>query len=217
MKHTQNTLFGRIIRGRTEEDFAMLSDDPFRRVVMLFGDDGIERMGELPPYEQLITVGYSPEYIRELVTAGYTFRLITFPESNVVEVLPGTWDNIIPIIRKAHIYVEHLVHPTHIELCKRTPFTTFERTAGYSFNDIRRAGKRDPRYMTSERFSRSEPSALNLRLFLYCSLHLRELYSGDGFTWIDENTRGVREYFMRNMRIANIPGVTMTELHVQLP
>lgn len=211
-----NRVLGRILRGNTDDDFTMLSDAPLRTVVLLFGDDGFELMRNLSPYEQLRTIGYSREYIHELVTEGHQFRLIAFPQEEA-NALPGTWENIVPLMKQVYPNLAHRVTAALIAECMSTPFAEFERTAGFSFSEVRRAGIGDPRYMTSERFLDSAPTALNLRRFLYHSLHLRELYRGDGYTWQDTGIRGVREFFMKNMRIEDIKGVTQTQLEIVLP
>lgn len=62
---------------------------------------------------------------------------------------------------------------------KGVPFEAWENKAGYRFADVKPG---DSRYISYQELQQREASAQEVREFLYHVCHLRELYSGDGFT-----------------------------------
>ena len=56
-------LCGRIIRGKSPDDFLTLTDDPNRDIIMLMGGDGLEQILGKTGYEALINIGYMEDYI----------------------------------------------------------------------------------------------------------------------------------------------------------
>ena len=67
--------------------------------------------------------------------------------------------------------------------------------------------------MSLQRLSRiEEPSAVQIRQFLWDEIGLKDLYRGDGFTYDDGGRRGNREFLARQMRISEIEGVVVVDV-----
>ena len=64
-----------------------------------------------------------------------------------------------------------------------------------------------------QRLSRiEEPSAVQVRQFLWDEIGLKDLYRGDGYTYDDAGRRGNREFLARQMRISEIEGAVVVDV-----
>lgn len=205
---------GRIIRGKELKDFLTLTDDPTRLIVMTMGPDGLAQIDGKSGYESLEIIGYETDYIATKVNQGNKFKLVTFPEGK--DALLATWDNVVEMVQRVYPSVANMVEDNLFEL-KTNKFDTIEAMAAFDFSEVDKVGISDSRYMTYERFKRSSGDLIHTRAFLYFTLHLRELFSGDGYTYDSSGNRGLKEYFIQNMPIANISGAKVYDIDVQLP
>ena len=71
--------------------------------------------------------------------------------------------------------------------------------------------------MTEGRLLDTDGSPANVRRFLYHTLRLSELYTGDGFTRTFDNRRGVAEYIMLNRRLNELKDSRIYALDIRLP
>ncbi|MDD4931773.1 MAG: isochorismatase family protein [Candidatus Colwellbacteria bacterium] len=207
-------LCGRIIRGKTPNDFLTLTDDPSRKIVMLVDSTGLQKMVGKTGYEMLLEVGYEPDYLKHKVEEGNSFKLVVFPEGGAAQL--ATWDNAIDMIKEAYPDQADKIERQRHAL-KNTSFDEIQRRAGFKFLDIEKSGKNDPLFMTYERFKQSSGTLIDVRLFLYFSVHLRELYSGDGWTYMGSGQRGVKEYIILNKPITELGESEMIDIIVDIP
>lgn len=205
---------GRIIRGKSPNDFLTLTDDPSRKIVMLLDPEGLQKMVGKTGYEMLIEVGYEPDYLRHKVEEGNAFKVVVFPEGGAAKL--ATWDNTLDMVGEVYPDVAAKIKK-HRAALKSMPFAEIERQTGFKFLDVEKAGNSDPRFMTYERFEKSAGTLPEARAFLYFSVHLRELYSGDGWTYKDNGQRGVREYIIPNKPISELGESEMVDIKVDLP
>ncbi len=91
-----------------------------------------------------------------------------------------------------------------LEELKNTPFSEIEKRADRKFNEIDKNGTEDSNFMTYERFKQSEGTLVDVRAFLYHTVHLRELFSGDGFTYEEDRQRGLKEYIAPNCKLEEL-------------
>ncbi|MCX6744865.1 MAG: hypothetical protein NTX82_05055 [Candidatus Parcubacteria bacterium] len=204
---------GRIIRGQKPSDFASLTDDPERKIVMLVDPDGLAKLLGKSGYDMLIEVGYQPDYLEHKVKEGNQFKLAVFPEGGAAQL--ATWDNIFAMV--SQVYPDITFSSPIKNGLKSKSFAQIEKLAGFKFLDAEKAGKNDSRFMTYKRFLKSDQTLADFRAFLYFTIHLRELYSGDGWTYDDKGNRGVKEYIIPNLPIADLGPSELIDIDIQLP
>ena len=207
-------LAGRLIRGKKPEDFLTLSDDPTRKIVMLVDETGLASMLGKSGYDMLITIGYEPDYIRHKIDQGNQFKLVVFPTGGAAQL--ATWDNMIDMVAQVYPDIADVARSFRARL-KMATFAQLERTAGFSFLEIEKAGSDDPRFMTYERFLQSDQSLVDFRAFLYFAVHLRELYAGNGYTKQEDGPVGVPEYIIPNKPLSELGDYREIDVRVTLP
>lgn len=215
-------LCGRIIRGRpgrTPDEFETLTDTPESRIVIMLTDSsGLARFFGKSDYQKCVTVGHAPHHIESKVKSGYKYKLVVFPETSA---LVGTWESVFNLTCQVYPDISTSVRKHCGEIVKMAasgavaPLAPFETMAGYAFKDV--DDPVNPKFMDIDRYRQSSQSMLELRALLYHTLHLRELFRGDGYTYDEAGRRGVKEYLMRNCPIATIPGHVLKDLNVVLP
>ncbi|MBN1803316.1 MAG: hypothetical protein JW891_17525 [Candidatus Lokiarchaeota archaeon] len=196
-----DSLCGRIIRGVNPDDFETLTDDPDRKLVMLMGPDGLQKLLGKESYDMLVEIGYEKEYIQRKLNEGNEFKLVVFKEGG--EAIIATWDNVINLVSKTYPNISNKIKD-QIDDLKSTSFERIEEEAGFDFSKIDKIGKTDPRFMTHERYLESPNTLIAARAFLYFTVHLRELFSGDGYTYTTDGKRGLTEYIVPNKRISDL-------------
>lgn len=208
-------LCGRIIRGTKPEDFATLTDDPERKLVMLMGPDGLEKIMDKTGYEALVTIGYEPNYIvRKVVDEKNQFKLVIFEEGG--EARLATWDNVAAVVASVYPRIAGNLY-RNLDVLKTQKFSAIEKEAGFCFADVDKAGKQDVRFMTYERFLVSGGDLVDARAFLYFSIHLRELFAGDGYTYDAQGNRGLMEYIVPNKPLADLGVYDVIDLAITMP
>ncbi len=201
---------GRIIRGRTTKDFETLTDDPDRKLVMLMGPDGLEKLLGKESYDMLVKIGYEKDYIQRKLNEGNKFKLVIFEEGGEADI--ATWDNVINLVSKTYPKISNKLHD-HIENLKNTSFESIENEAKFDFSEIDKLGKEDQRFMTYERYIESPNSLVAARAFLYFTVHLRELFSGDGYTYTSDGKKGLTEYIVLNRKISELGPHIMIDIN----
>lgn len=91
----------------------------------------------------------------------------------------------------------------HLDELRSTPFEEFEKAAGFHFIDTHHStSSGPPSYKYAEYCELPTPrKAWQTRLFLYCELHLLELYTGDGRTHSDGLSVRHKEYLCRDVSL----------------
>jgi hypothetical protein len=138
--------------------------------------------------------------------------MVVFPASSALE---GTWDGVVKLGSTVYPDVAPFLKKYRPEF-GRIPYSVIEQMAGYKFKDA--DDPKDPRFMSHENFNKRQSKGLAaVRALLYHTLHLRELFRGDGFTYDEHGNRGVREYLLPNVEVSSIPGVIVHDLTVARP
>ena len=215
-------LVGRILRGRpgqTPDEFETLTDTPQSRlVIMLTDSSGLSRFFGKTDYQKCIIVGHAPHHIQDKVSKGYVYKLVVFPETAAKL---ATWESVFQIARELYPDIDPALRQHKADMVQlarvggMAPLAPFEVQAGYKFKDA--DDPSDPRFMTIDAFRQSNRGLVELRALFYHTLHLRELYRGDGYTYDERGRRGVVEYLMKNCPIAQIPNHVLMDLNVVLP
>ncbi len=205
--------YARLVRSRCEAP-VVLAEERDRRVTMVMGPSGIERLLGKSGFCMLIELGHTAEYIEREVTAGTKFSLVVFRRQKGM--VTATWANVLESVQQHYPEVKHLIAAAAKEL-KRNKFAYWQEKAGCNFAEIHARGAGDPRFMTVARLLESKGDALAVRRFLYHTIRLTELFSGDGYTWRQDGTRGVREYVVENKVIASLGERVIVDLDVHVP
>ena len=207
-------LCGRIIRGTKPDDFKTLTDDPNRKLVMLMGSDGLEKLLGKTGYDMLVEIGYEPDYIERKVNEGNQFKLVVFPDNGPAKI--ATWDNLPIVLKEVYPEIEAPLNKFLSQL-KSIDFDAIESQAGFDFSEVDKLGNADPRFMTYDRFIKSSKTLVDVRAFLYFTVHLRELFSGDGYTYTSDGTRGMLEYIVSNKPISKLGENQVIDIEIKLP
>lgn len=212
LEHPTTGLHGRILRGKNEDDFQTLTEDPARKVVFLMGDDGLSSLPGMSGYEMLIQVGHSiPDIYKNLVEKGKSYKLVVF--TSEVQPMAADWDGVLSIVQA--VYPEHFdAVAQHVKALSQISLEEVERIAELKFSDF---SEEHPLFMTSARFSESDKNLWQTRAFLYHSLQMRAQFKGDGFTYRNDGAIGVREYLIPNMPLASMENFRLFDLEVEFP
>lgn len=208
-------LCGRVIRGTKPDDFRTLTDDPKRKLVLLVGPDGLQLLLGKTGLEALQVIGYEPEYIRrKVIEERNEFKLVVFEEG--AEAVPATWDNVIAVVSRVYPEAAAMLYRNR-EALRNQKFEDIESLAGYDFSEVDKSGVMDPRFMTYERLQASCGNLVAVRSFLYFTVHLREQFSGDGYTYDDRGNRGLMEYIVENKPIHDLGEHALIDIEVSIP
>jgi hypothetical protein len=90
---------GRVLRGRAEADFVMLTDDPRRRVVFLTDGAALCALVGSGGREILKQIGYSDVFIGRLLERRTRFKLALLPD---MAKWVATWDNLLDLASAAY-------------------------------------------------------------------------------------------------------------------
>ena len=208
-------LCGRIIRGTKPEDFVTLTDDPTRKLVMLMGPDGLEKIMSKSGYGALVDIGYEPNYIvRKVVDEGNQFKLVVFAEGGEAKL--ATWDNVVDVVAGVYPEIADKLY-RNLNSFKQMSFDEIEKQAGYSFAVVDKNGSSDDRFVTFERFRDGSDDVVAARAFLYFTVHLRELFAGDGYTYDADGNRGLMEYIVPNKPLSALGDFEVIDMSVVVP
>lgn len=213
---------GRIIRGKDPKDFERLSDDPDRKVVMLTDSGGLAKFFGKSDYEKCVVVGHHPDHIKGKVNSGYSYKLVVFPEkaavvadwTGVFQVAQQVYPDLSVAIRQYGPVLRGNGNPV-FEGGRTKDFAAIEAKAGRKFMDC--DDKNHPDFMSYDNWKKSNQDDAALRALFYHTFHLKELFSGNGYTYNEVGRKGVKEYLMLNCLISDIPGHIVHDMNVKLP
>lgn len=205
-------VYGRVLRGPDAASLRRLTDDPDRDLVLVMGPAGLADLLGRGGRACLERLGYHPGYIQELLDRGVLFRLVVFRDPGDLRL--ATWEGTVDAIADLHPEVARRLRG-HLPALRTTPFTRIDATGPVPLAALRRAGPAHPAFVDRERFLHGGASLWEARAFLYLVYHLRELYSGDGFTYDATGARGVREFVGPDRAVADLPGVEVLDLEVR--
>lgn len=207
-------LLGRVIRGKTPKDFETLSDDPDRRLILLTDPQGLSSIVGKSAFSILIAIGWEPGYAIQKVTDGFKVKLVVCKEGGLAQL--ATWDGVMTVLERAYPEISDRIRRWLPQL-KRTKFDDIETRYGCDMSAVDHDGKTHPKFMTLERYLKADDNLENARAFLYFTVHLREQYAGDGYTYDDKGNRGMPEYMAPNCKISELLDGQVVDLEVQLP
>ena len=90
-------LCGRIVRGKSPEDFERLAAGTGRLLAWTTGGDALELFLGLSDAQLICTIGKKEAWLRERVSQGWEFRLVVFPEASCQL---ADWDGLFFLIKE---------------------------------------------------------------------------------------------------------------------
>lgn len=205
--------YGRVLRGTNPEDFLTLSDDKERILVFVLNESGLMNIVGNETIEILLKLGYKSEYINSLLEKNTKFKLIIFPKSS--DEILATWDNVLDRVLFSYPNTHKLVHKYKEDL-QLVPFYEIEKQAGFSFSEVELRGLNDSRYMTYSRLDLSNASLIDFRAFLYYNLHLKEYFTGNGYTINHSGQCCLDEFIIQNRQICSLKDYKIINLSIWL-
>lgn len=207
-------LWGRVISGKTSQDLISMADDSSRDLVMIMDSDGLGKFLYENGYNMLVKIGHDKTYIQWKLEKNSCYKLIVF--DGIESAKLATWDNIFTAVSRMYPQVVNKLAKNLPDL-RRASFKEIETAAGYRFSEVAQNGKTDERFMTVERFEISQGGLIEARAFLYFTVYLRELFSGDGYTHTANGQMDIREYIFPNQSIESLSNCVVIDLDVRLP
>lgn len=198
-----------------------LSESVGRETVFLFGSDALEAtILECNTFDTLVELGLTKEMIiKKVKERKDSFWLILFQlPSNYCDAAAcreirqfvglhqATWDGVVDLVKLFYPLAAPDMEQ-HLDKLQNTPFEEFERAAGFRFIDTHHSttSSGPPPYKYTEYCALPKPrKAWQTRLFLYCELHLLELYTGDGRTHCKGLSVRHKEYLCRDVTLQGL-------------
>lgn len=116
---------------------------------------------------------------------------------------PATWEGVLDLIKLCYPLAASDMEE-HLDELRSTPFEEFEKVAGFRFIEAHHSTTSPP-YKYAEYCALPTPrKAWQIRLFLYCELHLLELYTGDGRTHADGLSVRHKEYLSQDVSLQGL-------------
>ena len=116
---------------------------------------------------------------------------------------PATWEGVLDLVKLCYPLAASDMEQ-HLDELQNTPFEDFEKAAGFRFIDTHHSADSNgpPAYKYAKYCALPAPrKTWQTRLFLYCELHLLELYTGDGRTHSDGQSVRHEEYLCRDVSL----------------
>ncbi|MGD9681704.1 MAG: hypothetical protein AB7W16_11010 [Candidatus Obscuribacterales bacterium] len=197
------------MRSREGEPLS-LCEEPDRRVVMILGPSALGSIASLPGALAVAALGYPPAYIKRKLEQGYRFRLALFERPDG-PVRLATWAQTIEAVCEAYPEVASIIR-RQAGLLATSSSEDIDCLAGFSLEAVDEAGPSDPRFMTLGRLAESGGSLVEVRSFLYHTVRLNGLFTGDGRTMTASGMPGLREYIISNRPIETLRSFEIVDL-----
>ena len=181
------------------------------------GEDTIYKMSKYnKDIDKCISVGFSIDWINNQINKQRNFRLLLFPkQSYQYKAIWCTWDNLFNLFKneyKNDIYPR--IKPFMNEL-KIKSFKEITKNVTFNFSQIEENGDSDPNYLSFKKFVQipiNQVTLIDVRLFLYCWLHLNELFDGNGYITDEYGNKGFKEYIIPNLKLKTIANLHIVPL-----
>jgi hypothetical protein len=116
---------GRVLRGKTDDNFLTLTDNPRRRVVFMTDAAALCEWIGLNGRDILRHIGYGADFINDLLAAQTRFKLVLLPE---LTMQLATWDNLLDLAGAAYPDWQPQIERCRAVL-KTTPYAALEGEA----------------------------------------------------------------------------------------
>lgn len=186
-------LFGRLGRVGRDRHPDRLSLEPDRPFAWLFDGDTLRTMIGKRPRDVALSLGKTDEVIDEALADGQRWYLVVCQDD---EARPANWSNVLERAAGLHpAAAERIVR--HRAILEAQPIGELLGAEGRK-RAYESRGRNHPDRMTTEAFLSGPDTAERLRVWLWHSLGVNDVFRGDGWTSNDGATALCREYFAEN-------------------
>ena len=199
---------GRVVRGTSEADFAMLAFANGRRLAWVMGPDGLRDMIGRSVESVILGVGKDRTWLSEKVAEAMRWRLVVLPQAKCVR---ADWLGVFAMIEAHYPEVAGKFLQWSAAVQDPTLAANIDPTL------VTGAVKDDtthPCHMNVERYLTCKNTAANARLFLWHSLGLNQHFVGDGWATDPKTKQRAEEYLTANVSLARVQGCRWTDLIV---
>lgn len=200
---------GRVVRGRSEADFALLAFASGRRLAWVTGPDGLRGMIGRSAENLVLGIGKDRAWLREKRAEGMRWRLVVLPQTACVR---ADWGGVLAMV-EAH-YPEVAPKLLHWREALPDPALTASIEPALVAGTVKDDATH-PWHMSVKRYLTSDDTVLNARLFLWHSLGLNQHFVGDGWAIDPETKQRAEEYFTENVPLSSINGCRLIDLRVE--
>jgi len=200
---------GRVVRGRHEDDFAMLAFASGRRLAWVTGADGLHAMLGRPPADIVLGIGKDRAWLHEKLAEGMRWKLIVMPQAACTR---ADWRGVFAMIETQYPELAAKLRAWREAVQDRALASRIEPalvTAEVKDNPGH------PAHMSIERYRDCEDTKVNARLFLWHSLGLNQHFKGDGWAVDPLTGARVQEYLTANVMLAGIPEHRLIDLRLE--
>jgi len=207
-------LVGRLLRGRRSEDFETLTDDPAnRKIIQLTDSTGLNMILKMTTIRaQLNSLGWDNKFIDDKLHNGYQFKMIVFPAEgsparrswwyDQMEVCGQAWPQLAQLFRQQPL----------LNLLRLQSWQDWDSYCYKAYGmGISQLPESHPIRMKPDDLAKNF-SPLAVRVFLYYYAQLKELFSGDGWTYDNCGLRQLPEYCMANQKCETILDSEMIDI-----
>ena len=199
---------GRVVRGRSEADFAMLAFANGRRLAWVTGPGGLHSMLGRSGAQIVLGIGKDRAWLREKLAEGMRWRLVVLPQATCTR---ADWAGVFAMI-DAH-YPEIASKLSRWRAVVRDPALALSidpaLVAGAVKDDVDH-----PEHVGVTRYATCADTAINARLFLWHALGLNQHFVGDGWAADPLTGKRVEEYLTANVQLATVAEHQSIDLRV---
>lgn len=201
---------GRVVRGRSDADFAMLAFAEGRRLAWITGPAGLHSMIGRTGTQIVLGMGKqtTPMWLSEKLAEGMRWKLIVLPQAACER---ADWAGVFALI-EAH-YPEVAGKFARWREAVQDPALARSIDPALVTGAVKDHGDH-PDHMSVARYLTCPDTALNARLFLWHALGLNQLFAGDGWATDPLTQQRVEEYLTGNVPLASVAGHRVIDLHV---
>lgn len=211
--------FGRVIfyKGNEQPEYISNENQPFPFVI---GPEGVNKFASFlvaaDNHNQLLfDLGFEEEWLREKVSSGYRFYLMTFTDDVPgLDPVRADWDGIMQVVEREAPECYLAMSPASIAEMRATPYAAYNPHVDLLLPD---EYAKFSSFSSFAQYAQMEViNARACRAFLRHTMKCTSLFAGDGYTYNANGERGFDEYIIRRRSVAELTSEPLVQLTIEL-